>query len=191
MSLGLIVGLANPGKEYALTRHNAGAWWVQALCKDYNFALQNESKLQAAVGILTLSGVKVRCAIPTTFMNHSGSAVAKIAKYFEIPADKILIVHDELDFPPGVIRIKQGGGHGGHNGLRDIVPQLGGNNFHRLRIGIGHPGDRDLVADYVLANPGSKDKQLIEQAINQSIQFAPDIIAGNWQMVMNKLHQES
>lgn len=191
MSIQLIVGLANPGKEYALTRHNAGAWWVQALSKEYNFNLQTESKLQATIGTLRLNNQQVRCAIPNTFMNHSGQAVAKIAKYFSIPAEQILVVHDELDFPAGIIRIKQGGGHGGHNGLRDIVPQLGSNSFYRLRVGIGHPGDKSMVADYVLNNPSSKDKQLIEQAINQSIQFAPDIIAGNWQTVMNKLHQES
>lgn len=189
MPIQLIVGLANPGKEYASTRHNAGAWWVQQICAQDHITLQAQTKLQAMVGDGNLQGAKFRCAIPTTYMNHSGTAVAKIAQFFKIPAENILIVHDELDFPPGVIRIKFGGGHGGHNGLRDIIPQLGTDKFHRLRIGIGHPGNKDQVADYVLNNPSKHDQQLITQAIDQSLTLLPNILAGDWQAVMNQLHQ--
>lgn len=188
MPIQLIVGLANPGKEYASTRHNAGAWWLQALCADQNITLQTQTKLQAVVGQGALGAHKFRGAIPMTFMNHSGQAVAKIAQYFAIPAEDILIVHDELDFAPGVIRIKSGGGHGGHNGLRDIIPQLGSDKFHRLRIGIGHPGNRDLVSDYVLGTPSKHDQKLIETAIADSLLLLPAILAGNWADVMNKLH---
>ena len=189
MPIQLIVGLANPGKEYATTRHNAGAWWVQAVCSDQNVTLQTQTKLQASIGQANINGNKVRLAIPTTYMNHSGQALAKIAKYFDVPADNILVAHDELDFPAGVIRIKTSGGHGGHNGLRDIIPQLGTENFHRLRIGIGHPGNRDMVSDYVLANPSRGDKKLIDDAIYNSLSMLPAILAADWQTAKNILHQ--
>lgn len=189
MPIQLIVGLANPGKDYATTRHNAGAWWVQALCAQNHITLQNQSKLQAMIGEGNLHGVKFRCAIPTTYMNHSGQAVGKIAQFFKINPEDILIAHDELDFDPGVIRIKSGGGHGGHNGLRDVIPQLGSEKFQRLRIGIGHPGNKDLVADYVLNNPSKHDQKLIETAIANSLSLLPELLAGNWQSVMNQLHQ--
>lgn len=190
MTIQLIVGLANPGKEYAATRHNAGAWWVQALCDQEHITLQNQTKLQAVVGQGAVGNHKFKCAIPTTYMNHSGQAVAKIAQYFAIPPEEILIVHDELDFAPGVIRIKFAGGHAGHNGLRDIIPQLGSEKFHRLRIGIGHPGNKDQVADFVLNNPSKHDQKLIETAIQDSLALLPAIISGDWQSVMNQLHQQ-
>lgn len=189
MAIQLIVGLANPGKEYATTRHNAGAWWVLSLCTQHNISLQTQTKLQASVGQAQVGNAKFRCAVPTTYMNHSGQAVAGIAKYFNIPATDILVVHDELDFAPGTIRLKSGGGHGGHNGLRDIIPQLGTDAFHRLRVGIGHPGDRDQVADYVLTNPSKHDKQLIDNAIQSSLSLLPAILASDWQTAMNLLHQ--
>jgi PTH1 family peptidyl-tRNA hydrolase len=189
MPIQLIVGLANPGKEYAATRHNVGAWWLQALCDQNHINLQAQSKLQAVIGQGSLQQAKFRCAIPTTYMNHSGQAVAKISQYFDIPAEEILVVHDELDFAPGVIRLKFAGGHGGHNGLRDIIPQLGSEKFHRLRIGIGHPGNKDLVADYVLGNPSKHDQKIIETAIQDSLNLLPAILAGDWQTAMNQLHQ--
>jgi len=189
MAIQLIVGLANPGKDYAATRHNAGAWWLQALCDQYNIQLQTQSKLQAKVGDANIAGQRIRCAIPTTYMNHSGQAVKLIAKYFEISVDQILIAHDELDFPPGIIRLKNGGGHGGHNGLRDIIPQLDSADFMRLRIGIGHPGNKDLVSDYVLANPSKHDKKLIDDAIVDSLSIVPALLAGNITLAMNELHQ--
>lgn len=189
MSIQLIVGLANPGKEYATTRHNAGAWWVQQLCSQNNITLQVQSKLQAMIGEGMLQGKKFRCAIPTTYMNHSGQAVGKIAQFFKIPVEEILIAHDELDFAPGIIRIKSGGGHAGHNGLRDIIPQLGSEKFHRLRIGIGHPGNKDMVSDYVLGTPSKHDQKLINTAIDDSLSLLPAILAADWSAVMNQLHQ--
>ncbi len=188
MPIQLFVGLANPGKEYASTRHNAGAWWVQALCADQNITLQTQSKLQAAIGQGQIGNFKFKCAIPTTYMNHSGQAVAKIAQYFAIPVEDIVIVHDELDFEPGIIRAKIAGGHGGHNGLRDVIPQLGSEKFYRLRIGIGHPGHKDQVSDYVLGTPSKQDKELITTAIADSIRLFPDMVAGNWAEVMSQLH---
>lgn len=189
MPIRLIVGLANPGKEYAATRHNAGAWWLQALCNQQHINLQAQTKLQAIIGQGNLNNDSFRCAIPTTFMNHSGQALAKVAQYFTIPAEEILVVHDELDFPPGVIRLKATGGHGGHNGLRDIIPQLGSDKFYRLRIGIGHPGNKDQVADYVLGKPSKQEEKLIVTAIENSLALLPELLAGNWQNVMNQLHQ--
>lgn len=189
MPIQLIVGLANPGKEYAPTRHNAGAWWVQQLCLLHSITLTTQSKLQASIGDGVVQGNKFRIAIPTTYMNHSGQSVAKIAQFYKIPVEEILIVHDELDFAPGIIRIKSGGGHAGHNGLRDIIPQLGSEKFHRLRIGIGHPGDRDQVSDYVLGTPSRHDQKLIATAIADSLNLLPAILAANWATVMNQLHQ--
>jgi PTH1 family peptidyl-tRNA hydrolase len=189
MATQLIVGLGNPGKEYAPTRHNAGAWWVQAVCDQNNITLQTQSKFLAMIADTIIHGARVKIAIPTTYMNHSGQTVAKIASYFDIPPTDILIAHDELDFAPGVIRFKAGGGHAGHNGLRDVIPQLNAQNFQRMRIGIGHPGNKDQVADYVLAVPSKSDKQLIDNAIQDSLYSLPAILAGDWQHVMNSLHQ--
>ncbi len=190
MAIQLIVGLANPGNTYAPTRHNAGGWWVQALCAGYKITLQTQVKLQATIGQAALDEHKFRCAIPTTFMNNSGQAVGKIAKYFGIQASDILIVHDELDFPAGTIRLKIGGGHGGHNGLRDIIPQLCSENFWRLRIGIGHPGNKDQVLDYVLNAPTKNEKKIIDDAITESLSILPAILAGDAQKAMNQLHQK-
>lgn len=190
MPIQLIVGLANPGKEYALTRHNAGAWWVQLMCQQNYINLTNQSKLQATLAQATVSEHKFRAAIPTTYMNHSGQAVAKIVKYFSIPVDEILVVHDDLDFEPGVLRLKSGGGHGGHNGLRDIIPQLGSDKFHRLRVGIGHPGNRDMVSDFVLSTPSKHDKQKIDNALDNSLSILPSILQADWEAAKNILHQD-
>lgn len=189
MPLQLIVGLANPGKEYADTRHNVGAWWLQAVCTQFDINLQTQSKLLAAVGQQHIGTNKIRCVIPTTYMNHSGQALQKVAQYYNVASEDILVAHDELDFPAGTVRIKFGGGHGGHNGLRDIIAQLGTDKFHRLRIGIGHPGDRDLVSDYVLSNPSKSDRDLIQNSIQNSMLLFPTMLAGDWPEVMNKLHQ--
>lgn len=189
MPLQLIVGLANPGKEYATTRHNVGAWWLQEICAQYQINLHTQAKLLAAIGQQQINNKKFRCAIPTTYMNHSGQVLQKIAQYYAIASEEILVVHDELDFPAGTVRIKFGGGHGGHNGLRDIIAQLGTDKFHRLRIGIDHPGNKDLVADYVLTPPNKQDRELIQNAIQDSVLLFPTMLAGDWQEIMNKLHQ--
>lgn len=157
----LIVGLGNPGTEYANTRHNAGQDLVERLAFKTNSPLQSETKFFGFTGRSIVEHRDLKMLIPTTFMNRSGQAVAAIANFYKIDIEEILVVHDELDLPPGVARLKQGGGHGGHNGLRDIISSLGNNNnFQRLRIGIGHPGNAKLVSNYVLKKAGGDDALL-------------------------------
>lgn len=184
----LIVGLGNPGNPYAHTRHNAGAWLVEALCEKFHLKLKTENKFNAKVITWPSNGKECKILIPNTFMNHSGQSVGSVVKYYQIPVDAILVAHDDLDIPPGAVRFKTGGGHGGHNGLRDIIHHLKSAGFHRIRLGIGHPGHRDDVADYVL-NPASKvDEQKIQAAIEDTLKVLPKIINGEWQTVMNLLH---
>jgi len=165
----LIVGLGNPGTEYKNTRHNAGAWFVEALCQQFRLSLKLEPKFSAHHTQWTFGGKDYRILIPNTFMNHSGQAVGACAKYYHIPPEAILVAHDELDFSPGVFRFKTGGGHAGHNGLRDIIHHLHSREFHRIRLGIGHPGHKDAVSDYVLSAPSKEDKQQIRTAIQEAI----------------------
>ena len=147
----LIVGLGNPGPQYSQTRHNAGAWFVGALSRDYNIPLNLETKFFGHSGRGLIDGKDCRLLIPNTFMNLSGKAVGALATFYKILPDEILVAHDELDIDPGLVKLKKSGGHGGHNGLRDIISALGNNkNFYRLRIGIGHPGNAKLVSNYVL-----------------------------------------
>lgn len=187
----LIVGLGNPGPSYAHTRHNAGAWLIDALCDKFHLKLKTEAKFNAKLSTWTLNGKECRVLIPNTYMNHSGQAVGSIAKYYQIPVEAILVAHDELDISPGSVRFKTGGGHGGHNGLRDIIHHLKSADFHRLRLGIGHPGNRDDVVDYVL-NPASKlEEQKIRAAIDDTLNVLPRIINGEWQAVMNLLHSRT
>lgn len=186
----LIVGLGNPGQQYEDTRHNAGAWFVERLAHRSNTPLKQDSKYQGLTGRATIDGHDVRLLIPQTFMNLSGQPVAAFANFFKIPAEKILVAHDELDLDPGVIRLKQGGGHGGHNGLRDIISKLGNNkNFARLRIGIGHPGNASQVSGFVLSKAPQKERELIDDAIDEALSHAADIVAGNAEKTMNKLHR--
>lgn len=184
----LIVGLGNPGQAYTKTRHNAGAWFVETLCRQYRITLKNEPKFNARLGQGNIAGQQVKLLISNTYMNHSGQPVGAIANYFQLLPETILIAHDELDIPPGAIRLKTEGGHGGHNGLRDIIHHLKSREFNRLRIGIGHPGDKDKVLDYVLNTPSQKDEQLIHQAINEAVAVLPEILNGNFQLAMNRLH---
>lgn len=190
MSFKLIVGLCNPGKEYEKTRHNAGAWFVQALANQLsapNFNL--ESKFHGFLTRYQTSGVDCRFLLPTTFMNLSGNAIQAVCKFYKIEASEVLVVHDELDIPPGAIRLKQGGGHGGHNGLRDTIAQIG-KDFWRLRIGIGHPGNANQVIDYVLHQPSKVDFELIEDAINRGLHKVDDLFAGELNRFMNELHRK-
>lgn len=185
----LIVGLANPGPEYEQTRHNAGAWFVQELARQHNVPLRDESKFYGLTGRTTLNGEDVRLLIPTTFMNRSGQAIAALSSFFKIAPEEILVAHDELDLDPGVARLKCGGGHGGHNGLRDTIAKLGNNKqFHRLRIGIGHPGSASQVTGFVLGRAPQNEQTQIELAIDEALRCLPMIIKGEWPLAMNRLH---
>ncbi len=169
MSIQLIVGLGNPGPEYSKTRHNAGVWFVEELAKRFNISLRAEKKYFGLYGKGEIAGQLVHLLIPTTFMNRSGKAVAPLVNFFKIPVENILVAHDELDMEPGICKIKLGGGHGGHNGLRDIIASLANNkNFYRLRIGIGHPGHKDKVTGHVLGKAPANEQQRIEQAIDEA-----------------------
>ncbi|MEE2729305.1 MAG: aminoacyl-tRNA hydrolase [Pseudomonadota bacterium] len=185
----LIVGLGNPGRQYEDTRHNAGAWFVARLAHQHNVSLANDTKYNALTGRASIHGHDVRFLIPTTYMNVSGQAVAPFASFFKIPPERILVAHDELDLPPGVAKLKQGGGHGGHNGLRDIISKLGNNkDFARLRIGIGHPGSADQVSGFVLGKAPAKEQQFIDDAIDEALRVMPDLLSGNANKAMNRLH---
>lgn len=188
-SIKLIVGLANPGAEYAATRHNAGAWYVEKLAEQHRQVLKEESKFFGHTGRITLAGADLRLLIPGTFMNLSGKAVAALAGFYRILPEEILVAHDELDLPPGVVRLKQGGGHGGHNGLKDIISQLGNNpGFHRLRVGIGHPGDRNKVVNFVLGKPPASEQRLIDDAIDEAASCTAVWFKEGCLKAMNRLH---
>ena len=183
------MGLGNPGPNYDRTRHNAGADLVLDLAKSYQVAMKHESKFFGDTAKINIDGRDVRLLIPTTFMNRSGQSVAALARFYQVPVEAILVVHDELDIAPGSARFKKGGGHGGHNGLRDIVQSLGNNkSFARLRIGIGHPGDARQVADYVLKKASPSDQQLISNSIDDALRSLPLAIAGQWERAMTALH---
>lgn len=185
----LIVGLGNPGEKYADTRHNAGEWLIERLARIFNFSLNNEPKYFGKTARAFIAGKEVRFLVPTTFMNLSGKAVAAMANFYRIAPEEILIAHDELDLPAGVAKLKQGGGHGGHNGLRDCVAHLGNNkNFYRLRIGIGHPGDKNLVSAYVLNKPSPTDQKLIDQALDEAVTGVEILIKEGVEKAMNRLN---
>lgn len=183
----LIVGLGNPGAQYEATRHNAGFWWVDQVCAETGSKLNLEAKLFGHAGKLK-SHEDTWLLKPTTFMNASGRAVAALAKFYKITPESILVIHDELDLPPGVTKLKKGGGHGGHNGLKDIAAQLGTPDFWRLRIGIGHPGDKNQVANFVLHAATRDEQTLIEQNIDQSTTLLPLLLQGKFEEAMLKLH---
>ena len=188
----LIVGLGNPGGEYRGTRHNAGADFVEQLARDNGAELRSEAKFFGLAGHITVNGHSLRLLIPTTFMNRSGKAVAAIATFYKITPQEILIAHDELDIQPGTARFKRGGGHGGHNGLRDIIPALGNNrDFYRLRIGIGHPGHASKVSGYVLSQPGAADRDRIDASIEEAVRSLPLLLDGDEVKAMTRLHSFS
>jgi len=183
----LIVGLGNPGKEYERTRHNAGFWLIERYAQQQGIALRKDPKFKALVG-KTAAGAWL--LLPQSFMNLSGQPVQMLAGFFKIKADEVLVVHDELDFAPGVARIKQGGGIAGHNGLRDISQRLASHDYWRLRIGVGKPPAGAEGADYVLQKPPADERAAIDAAIDKSIELLPQILAGDMQAAMNKLHTE-
>ncbi len=186
MAIRLIVGLGNPGKEYEGTRHNAGYRLVERYADTQRIALRKEAKYYGLAGRDETSGAWL--LMPTTFMNLSGRSVGALAGFFKISPVEILVAHDELDFLPGVVKMKLGGGVGGHNGLKDISAHLGSNDFWRLRFGIGHPGDRDMVTDYVLGKPSKLDREAIEETIDRALEILPLAIAGEVERAMHKLH---
>ena len=174
----LFVGLGNPGAEYAATRHNAGFWWIDQLARRLNVSLTLERAYKGRVARASVAGQSVWLLEPQTFMNRSGQAVGALCRFYKIPADHVLVVHDELDLSPGQIKLKHGGGHAGHNGLRDIHAQLGTPDYWRLRIGIGHPGVKSEVVHWVLRKPPLDDRIAVDQAISHSFKGIPDLIAG-------------
>jgi PTH1 family peptidyl-tRNA hydrolase len=182
----LVVGLGNPGKDYERTRHNAGFWLVERFAVQSGVALRKDGKYQALVGRMENNGAWL--VMPQGFMNASGHAVQMLAGFFKIPAAEILVVHDELDFAPGTAKMKQGGGIAGHNGLRDISHRLGTHDYWRLRLGIGHPGDKNAVAGYVLNKPSAEDRADIDEAIVRGIEILPLCLSGDLQGAMQKLH---
>lgn len=184
----LIVGLGNPGAQYAPTRHNVGFWLVDAIASANGQVFRAESKLHGELCRLSLRGQDLRLLKPTTFMNRSGQSIGAVCRYFRVDPGQVLIAHDELDLPVGVLKLKQGGGHGGHNGLRDTIAQLGTRDFWRLRIGIDHPGHRDLVTPYVLGRPSREDEDRIRDALRDAEGLLPDLIDGSFQRAMNRLH---
>ncbi|TVQ85485.1 MAG: aminoacyl-tRNA hydrolase [Chromatiaceae bacterium] len=184
----LIVGLGNPGPQYEQTRHNAGFWFVDRLAERAGAPLRAETRFHGLVARIMVAGTEVRLLKPATFMNHSGRAVAAIARYFGIPPAEILIAYDELDLPAGGLRLKRGGGHAGHNGMRDSISALGSPDFWRLRIGIDHPGHKSAVVGYVLSRPSREDADAILAAIDLAEDSLPDLIEGRFQLAMNRLH---
>ena len=188
----LIVGLGNPGPDYTATRHNAGAWFVEQLAADYSMGsggqLVSESKFFGMTGRVSIDGHDCRLLLPTTFMNRSGQAVAAMANFYRIAPEEILVAYDELDLPPGTARFKQGGGSS-QNGIRDTVKSLGNNrDFHRLRIGIGHPGQANKVTGYVLGKPSGEDREAILASIDEAMRCMPLAVSGQWPLAMNRLH---
>ena len=184
----LIVGLGNPGPEYQHTRHNAGEWFVAALAKIHNCPLKLENKFFGYTGRINISGQEIRLLIPTTFMNRSGKAVAALANFYRIPVENIVVAFDELDLPPGVAKFKIGGSSS-QNGVKDIVDKMGNNkNFLRLRIGIGHPGDKNRVTGHVLGKASQVDQQKIEAAIDEALRCTEIMIKDDLKKAMNQLH---
>jgi peptidyl-tRNA hydrolase, PTH1 family len=187
-SILFIVGLGNPGKDYEDTRHNAGALFVEALARSAGASLKPERKFHGLHSKILLHRHEIHLLNPTTFMNRSGQAVAALAQFYKIAPEQILVAHDELDIPLGTARIKKGGGHGGHNGLRDIIAHLQTKEFYRLRLGIDHPGDKSQVVNYVLGRFGISERQIFDQLADESIRVMPWLVEGEHAKAMNQLH---
>lgn len=187
-SIRLIAGLGNPGRQHEKDRHNVGFWFASRLAQSERAELRSLARFHGLVARLNEPGGELWLVMPQTYMNVSGKCVAAIARFYKIEPRECLVVHDELDFPPGIARLKLGGGVAGHNGLKDIAERLGTHDFWRLRIGIGHPGDKDLVAGYVLSRPSAEDRRLIEASVDKGVAVFAHIRAGNMQAAMLKLH---
>jgi PTH1 family peptidyl-tRNA hydrolase len=190
MASWIIAGLGNPGSQYEQTRHNVGFWLLDQLARDYGVSFSTNTKYHGELAQCSIHGHKVYLLKPLTFMNRSGQSVAALANFFKIPLENIIVIHDELDLDPGVARLKREGGHGGHNGLRDIIAQAGGKQFLRGRLGIGHPGNSKEVSNYVLSKPAQSDRQNIELAIDNMLRILPDVLSGDLDKAMNWLHSQ-
>ncbi len=187
-AIALVVGLGNPGPQYRESRHNAGVWFVDALQVAWEFRLRESSRYKGLIGDFSFAGHTIRVLAPQTFMNRSGDSVTPLVRFFRIPAEQVLIAHDELDLPAGVVRFKHTGGHGGHKGLQDIIRQSATQDMKRLRFGIGHPGHRHQVSDYVLTQPSPEDRVNIHASIDRAVAIFPDLLVGNFSRAMQLLH---
>ncbi len=188
LAFDLIVGLGNPGAKYEHTRHNAGFWLLDRLAVSEGVGFREERRFHGQVAVMDVAGETCRLLKPATYMNRSGQSIAALQQYYRIPPERLLVVHDDIDLEPGCVRLKRGGGHGGHNGLRDIIQVLGSREFHRLRIGVGHPGTRDQVVDYVLRRPAAGERALIDEAIDVALAQMPVILQGGLEQAMRVLH---
>jgi PTH1 family peptidyl-tRNA hydrolase len=190
MTIQLIVGLGNPGQSYSADRHNAGQWFVELLCQQIKSSFSPNTKLNAQIAQGTFNQIALRLMIPMTYMNESGLAVKAVCQYYKIEPENVLVAHDELDLAPGIARLKKDGGHGGHNGLRSLIQHLGTNQFWRLRLGIGHPGHKDDVSDYVLTKPSIHETTQIEAAILESTRVLPLLLQGQSEKAQTQLHSQ-
>lgn len=188
MAIKLIVGLRNPGSAYEQTRHNAGGWFVETLAHHHNANFKIEKKMHAELASFEIDNQACKAILPMTFMNLSGLPTREVSQFYRILPAEILVIHDDMDLPAGRIKLKTDGGNGGHNGLRDITTQIGSSAFHRMRVGIGHPGQRELVLNYVLGKPSQADRQAILEAIDRGIDTIPTILSGNIAKAMNQLN---
>ena len=187
----LIAGLGNPGSQYDQTRHNVGFWWLDQLARDLSTRFTIDNKYHGQLAQATLGQHKLSLLKPLTFMNRSGKAVSALANFYKIPTEHILVIHDELDLPVGSAKLKRGGGHGGHNGLRDIIACNGNDkSFLRCRLGIDHPGHSSMVSNYVLSKPSLNDRQQIELAIDNALRVLPDVLDGDSEKAMQWLHSQ-
>jgi len=184
----MVVGLGNPGADYENTRHNAGALFVEALARDAGQTLRPEKKYHGLYARIQWQGLDLHLLNPSTFMNRSGTAIKALSDFFKIPPEQILVAHDELDLPPGTAKLKKGGGHGGHNGLRDTIAHLSTNDFQRLRLGIGHPGDSRKVTGYVLGRLGKQETEQLNAVFDEVMRVLPDAASGKLAAAMNRLH---
>ena len=190
VDIDLIVGLGNPGSQYEQTRHNAGFWFVEEIARLKGAQFRPENKFSGEVCKINFDGRDIWLLKPDTFMNRSGQAVRKLAGFYKIPVENILVAHDELDLEPGTTRLKSGGGHGGHNGLRDIIAHMGSKDFHRLRIGVGHPGHRDKVVDYVLHKASREDQLAIDESLDEATRVMSLLMEGSWEKAVHRLHSK-
>ena len=184
----LVAGLGNPGPRYLRTRHNAGFWLVDEIARQFGASLGSQRKFNGDTGRFRIGSIECHLLKPTTYMNHSGLAISQFVRYYRLPTRSILIAHDDVDLSPGTVRLKQGGGHGGHNGLRDAINALGTSDFNRLRIGVGHPGYRDEVIGYVLAPPSREEQEAIDACIASACEILRFLIEGEWGRAFQRLH---